>query len=908
MAGIAEAVKKDVTGNELGITYQPFRNIDKFIRENKLKLSPEEQARILDLMRNAAKKGLKDQDIVDLAHKEINNFVGDVGNIQPQPARPARSSTISTLEQNNVIPIVEQGINTIKTHGSKWIFSTPHILRKLPEAVKWARKTIDANLKSDFEIGRDRMYFEDVLTRLTEEQRGQIQKTYDKFVNLLAAKNKTTEQIVADRQKAAQWATVDPLAKASLDIATYYSEVRDAYIDSRVEMFKMKRGDEAKAALEVANLHDQSGSKNLELYILSPDGVTMENPAYFSIADKYHMSYNRLSKVTKEYYDVVNWGLEAYRTRIERGMFKITLKRGGDKHDRVLGFEQTRLDAVTRAKELQESGKLKGEEIVIQRVPWRKPDPTKPGKKSLRGMEMFEGLNTYSYIMRKKIHFDPLSYALRREFRNDPNSVKYADYVRSVLYDQLGDAKGTYSYGDKIVDSMIYWMQEKSPLKDSPLTNIPPGLYGRGVRYGRWAMSNVKLGYRPMAGALNLFWGTRNIYVKNGLNFVSQAAKFMKTTEGKRLIENNEWALGMDLARTEAGSTTALKPWEPVYWFSKPEPFIRKLALTTNYLYGKMKLGLGEAEAQAYAREGVRTQAWLYNNAALPKLFRGHTRKALFQFKSAMVHQYEFIRGLTPQQLVRFLATEAIISGPRGTLLFIKSLPFLAAFGIMDDIEEWLLKRKVPENVPLIGGQPYTFGVPGLAGIDVSQAATLQFLSQDLEDNFGPLLTTAIDAYKSTLGAAVKGYPMEVDPIVRTAPFLNNWMQFLDSVDPDNDGWVYSDQGKKYKVGSWYDRALLLSGATPMERTKQSVMLRVLRNEEDRINKQKREVYDRLVQLKPGEPITKSLLDKAVEYGITSEGLSRRLLLYNLDPKLRETLKADALRKMRVMGLYSEIE
>lgn len=908
MTGISEALTKDVGDKKLGITYQPLRHIEEFMNTHKLKLSDTEKQRLMDIIRQAGKRKVDQRRLLDVLQKELFNYAGkDLTSVVEQPVRTIETPAIREGERRGILPVIEQGIDTIKSHGLKWIESTPFVLRKNPQAHKWSRKIIDANLKTDFEMGRDRLYFEDVFKDLSENQLRDFNTSYDKFVKLLAEGKKTPEQLATDRQRAAELAAADPVYEAALKVASYYNEVRDAYIDSRLEIFKMKRGLEGEAALEVAAMHDRTGKPEVEMYAINEGGNLVENPAYIAIADKYLMSFNRLGKVVKEYYDIVNWGLEAYRTRIERGMFKIVLSRGEGKPERVLGFEQTRLDAIERANELNESGKLKGESITIQRVPWRRPDPTKPGRRSLRGMEALEALQTYSYIMRKKIHYDPLQFAMRREFRNDSKSVIYSDQIREVLYDQVADAKGTYSFGDKVVDGMLYWMQEKSPFKG--MFNVKPGLYGSTMRGGRRFMADIKLGYRPMNGALNLFWGIRNIYVKNGLSFVKQGLDLIKTEQGKKLIKNNEWALGMDLAQTEAGSTTALKWWEPVYWFSKPEPLIRKLSLTTNYLYAKEKLGLSEGAAQAYARDGVRTQAWLYNNAALPKAFRGTTRKALLQFKSALTHQHEFIRSLTPQQIVRFVATEAMIGGPRGFLLFVKSLPILAAFGVLDDIEEWLFKRKISESVPVIGGKPYTLGVPGMFGVDVSQAATMQFLANNLEDNFGPLISTTITAYKNTIGQVSKGVDfVNVDPLIRTAPFLNNFMQFYESLDPDNEGYVYSDYGRKYKIGGWYDRTLLLIGASPLERTKQSVILRILKNEEDILNRNKREVYDRFVRLKKDEPVPQKLIDAALEYGITSQGLHRRILLYNLDPQIRELVKADMRRKLRVQGLYEDIE
>jgi hypothetical protein len=67
--GLLDAAKKDIFGQELGITPDPYRNLKKFLDENKLRLTDAERKKLMDFASGVAKRGLltaeKRQQLID---------------------------------------------------------------------------------------------------------------------------------------------------------------------------------------------------------------------------------------------------------------------------------------------------------------------------------------------------------------------------------------------------------------------------------------------------------------------------------------------------------------------------------------------------------------------------------------------------------------------------------------------------------------------------------------------------------------------------------------------------------------------------------------------------------------------------------------------------------------------------
>ena len=133
-----------------------------------------------------------------------------------------------------------------------------------------------------------------------------------------------------------------------------------------------------------------------------------------------------------------------------------------------------------------------------------------------------------------------------KAFEADRGSILYTKNVRKALKQQMQDTRFVHSWGDEVLDRL----QKGFDIGGKHFK----GMGGRPLTYTRvtggisntWA--NLKLGYRPVAAAINFISGHGHTWVKNSAGEMVDAIKFMRTTEGKKFLVDEEPYLGLDFA------------------------------------------------------------------------------------------------------------------------------------------------------------------------------------------------------------------------------------------------------------------------------------------------------------------------------------------------------------------------
>ncbi|GAG04983.1 unnamed protein product, partial [marine sediment metagenome] len=201
----------------------------------------------------------------------------------------------------------------------------------------------------------------------------------------------------------------------------------------------------------------------------------------------------------------------------------------------------------------------------------------------------------------------------------------------------------------------------------------------------------------------------------------------------------------------------------------------------------------------------------------------------------------------------------------------IKSFPILGAIGALDDIEEWMAKAKVPDEILgvsmpefLVGRNP-AFGVVGaVTGLDITQAAAVQ-LATSMEDIGGAFLS---DAYKFSRDVMIPAISPDVkfekeraiDWATHVPAILPKWLDYINYVttkkETGEEEWMADRQGKPiYRITSTMDEIGLLMGAYPIEKSTMQNLRRLLQRHaavrKDNVKWLTREFLKRINKEKP---------------------------------------------------------
>lgn len=668
-------------------------------------------------------------------------------------------------------------------------------------------------------------------------------------------------------------------------VIEWFDHKRRSLIDYKLRTFEMMVPDKMKPAFFAA-LHDVSNksgetSKTVE--------ATVKR-----LAKEHEVSSADLLESVREYHKLQTWGLPDYLTNIERGMWRVI-----DKEGQVRAVGLTRGLAEKKMAELKEAGVQFGEDPISPE--FHEPvNPLEARKNILRGEEnIFDAMRTYSYIVNRKMTLDPIRIALEKAYSIDPTHIELPKWTRKILSEQLKAAYGEYGVGDKFFDDI------------AKVAGTKPMLYTRGLRKISNAETILKMGWKPIGGAINLVFGKAHTYWYNGVRNVMAGHAFLKTPEGKAFLARNEPYLGQTFAVSEGGLKAAHKPFSPLWFWEKGEANIRPECLAANYLRA-LKDEKSPTAAEVYARHALRLQQVVYNSANLPLALRAPINKyVLLKFKSYFANEFRVFANLPGADKMKMLGTMIALTGPAGLVATLKSIPFLGTVGFFQDVEEWLAnKAEIAPNV-----NP-AYGLPGLAGINISSMATPQFFSDNPEDYFGAFIGDMIDVYKGIVGPVLFGEDkvfadLEILEAMKNMttflPIARSWMDLINY--NTKDGWVRDGKGiQKYQLpgSSLYNRLMLLSGVSSVAKTKEIIRQRSLRRW-DELDKRNSKRLGNLIlrRIDKGESIPDEWMTDVVALGMDVESLIKNhKRMQNLTPENRAIIRGDWVRRLKAMDIY----
>jgi hypothetical protein len=586
----------------------------------------------------------------------------------------------------------------------------------------------------------------------------------------------------------------------------------------------------------------------------------------------------------------------------------------GRKRYQVLKGRFDKLLKETDEKEIK-SGKLLAK-VVGVRPAQVFAGPTQETKFVLPGEDnIFDAMRAYSRVMWKKMSYDPVIWELRKKLDSFPQNV------REHLEETLKASMGQYSRGDQILDELADRLGSEKGM-----------LWSRVVGATRSSVVKMKLGYRPMAAVANGLDAIGRIWLENSAATMVEAAKLLRTAEGKALMDKYAWSLGARALEEPGGSvTTGLRflghtlrgkaaLFAPLGLFNEVELPARRLNWMTAYVsYKDMKLaeqpgydkGLLEEEAVEFAIDSVDRLQGANILASMPRIMRSPTGRLFTLFKPFLSRTVEMIayNSRSPMFWSKFLTYTATIAGPRGLWAMMKGLPIATAIGAIagidfawDKVDEWLMRK-----IPRVAG-----GIWSLLGVD-AVAPTVVQMPQSLADWFGGAVVSSVVTAWKTVGEAIGNpnwWAVTKEGVEREIPVVRNFWDIADSV-IDKDGWVRDSDGEpRYNLYGAWERGIVAFGARPQIRSEQDALNRLikeidaLKNEKSRniISYFKTEVsrINNIDMFRPEgipEKIMSKIRDDLIRYKIQLGDLSKAASDTQMPPVVRELLEASVLSK-----------
>lgn len=522
--------------------------------------------------------------------------------------------------------------------------------------------------------------------------------------------------------------------------------------------------------------------------------------------------------------------------------------------------------------------------------------------------DFWNDFEVYIAAHAKTTTIDPVAKAIKR-YMNQAGSGAFPENLRKLIYDQIIDAKGRVWLGDRMADSVLQWFAQSKLAKKVGVKIEPQAKpFSRAVGGARSVQAKTKLGYRPIAAAINGLYAFYKPLVKADgpmMKAAQEARRWMQSPEGKMTLEEETYhgSLGISVATDTSGKPIPKESiFGPLGLWMAVEPAGRRFNFSVAYL-DALKRGMPEAAAKEFARRMVRGTNLTYVMSATPRIMRSPTARIVTQFKRFLSGEMEFMHSLSPREWARYAIFQSLLVGPRGALLFIKSIPVLAAVGLLDEVEEQINKLQ------LAGG------LPNLLGIDLGPAATLQLPTRP-EDAYGVIISDMIKFYKEVYSPALNPELSAEGKLKNAAERLpefmiaaKNWMDLVES-NVDADGWVLDSEGNpQYRLDSDYEKFLVgVLGATTVEKSRiqaaQSMAIREDKRKDEALRILSRRLRKEFALM---GTISDSLIDDMIKVGVSDASAIENILESSkLPPEVRIALRARLRDRGKVFELFRE--
>jgi len=651
-----------------------------------------------------------------------------------------------------------------------------------------------------------------------------------------------------------------------------------------------------------------------------------------------------LESLVKKWKSIDEWGLdpETYVPHVERGTIKL-MTRSDKGNFKTVAVALNKEHAIEKARELIESGErdlymdttipeslkdlpepmrpmqyyrvvsklqkaiaedlvelnkeLKARQIlrgVMEVKPTKKFSPfEKPRHDVLEGEEdIIPILYAYAHSMETKMQLDPVIIKIQDLVPRLPANM------RNAMVNLVEDVKGRRWTSDQITEEML----RKAGIEAGGRP------FSRFVSAAKMAEAWFKFAYRPVAMVVNAASSAGHLWTKVGTKYVAEGVKFMRSEEGKRLLDSVRQFLGTDQVTEMTRKTHGkLRLWHPLGMFQMPEKPMRELALCANYLLGKSK-GLSEPAAIEFAIRGNWAQNFIYNTAALPRALRTPVGRLLGQFKPYLVQEVNFISQLRGPEIARYLAVMATLGGPMGYMATLKTLPILSMFPWWGEIEDYV-NTKFPR---------LSRGVPGLLGMDISAPATFQFPTR-WEDWAGPFFSDLVKIKKEVLDKMTAGEIVDFGEAGKkiagqTIPIARYWSELVEQI-IDKDGWVKDERGRRmYHIGeSPLDAAAytvkMTLGAKDLQRSVLQKHEALIKEQARARSHNKQTVTDEVLDaIEGGEMLTEDMVNSMVEFGINAGSLRRAAKFRLLDPQTRRYIMTEVAKRPELLAEWPQLE
>lgn len=767
-----------------------------------------------------------------------------------------RSEGEALIDQQR-IQTAEKPVNVMP--GRDYIASPEFEFRKHPVAKELVTEIVERDLSYAYEVGHDRAVFEQLRKPLSEPEQRAV-------TNALKAADKGNDLTLRDK--------LSPASRSAYEtIRSFYDQIADlVHLDKEQSIRESLSEAQIKALdrIDAGETFDSATAK------LGDTSKAIIRAAQDEIAE------------------AKDWGIENYTTFMERGNYKVIVPEQG-----VVAVGRTRAEAAIKAdKWLKEhpevaSVLLDDSFASTSEFPtklsrgqyWRLVDrlkdatdsdakaiqdllhsqgsivAVKPTKKYaapmlkrrnvLKGEEnVFDVLPVYSHIMRKKLALDPI-------LRRAPAMLeKLPEPMRGQIEELIADVKGRKFLEDKLADALLQnW-------------GLEPFAFSRASRAMRQGTTVLKLGYRPVAALVNRLSGLNKTWVKSSAHWIAEGQKFLKTPEGKSLIESNKPYIGMESSFAETARDVPI--YHPMGMFQKAERINRPEAFATFYKMATDGLKMPHGEAVKYARDATRLGQFTYNTASLPRLMRSPSGRLLLQFKPYLVKELEFISTLSKPELAKYTVGFLLMGGPRAALAVIRSLPVLGALGVWAATEDWL-NQEAPRM---------SRGAPGALGVDMSPSVAFQF-PDEVRDWIGPVLSDIHKLYADVIKPALEGENRGVKDVLswvsKLAPIVTAWKELVSTFVGDDE--VRDERGRLIYTPTQLDRIKMALGAKPLERSIGEVERRYLLQTEAIERRNKGRLIGEYVKARQAgnEKAMDKLIDAMREAGVSSESVRAAL-------------------------------
>jgi len=678
---------------------------------------------------------------------------------------------------------------------------------------------------------------------------------------------------------------------------------------------------------------------------ISPEHIRVKFPK---------LSLDVLTGIAKEYQEISNWGIENYIPHMMRGQYKIVtiaINKEGKPYQKLVSVGFTEDDAVRKAADYLSDPENKDKKLFID-TSFKEFDNTKTSlnrkqyyaimnklakqvknmdssindklakemaRRAIKGQfsmkptdtfspflqdredilpgedNIFPVLKAYAYSMEKKWALDDVIDLVRKDLG------KMTTEQREWITEYIDDVKGRYGYGDKVLDDILG--KRITMFGKTIYEGASTRTFSRAMGKVRALEANIKFGYRPVAGFVNLMSGQGHVWVKRGAKLWNEGRKFLNTDEGKSLIKEVERSLGT--STQDIGDTVKSKTpmWKPMGLFQAPESINRKMSVACAYLDG-VSQGMTHAEARTYAIRACWAEQFTYNIANLPRIMRrSPAMRTFLQFKPYLIKEIEFMSNLSKGEALRYIGLQLALGGPRGAIMIAKTIPILMLFNFwqefMDDAEEWMMK-----NTPNI-----SMGVGGLPGIfDKDWAmnwmgpATIQFPSK-ASDLAGPFVGDIMRLFNIVMNPV-----KELSEVGSVMPIWKHWQNIWDLYF-SKDNVLRDEKGNRvYEVKDhvpFIVQSIMGIENADINRFRREEF--ILYNRDVRsTNEKTRAANDIMHLIAQGKNVPEDMKEKARKVGVTEETLLRRVSQMNLTPRQRALVKADIRSRFEVFQSFPD--